>query len=124
MKHRYASGRQAFGEKRLSWAQDAIVAYLVDDSYIASDRHRGVADLAGHIIAGPTEAPERSIVDGYAKAGTTRFARVASSRKAAAIVFAARAGVLIAYCDEVGQFPMQPNGGDIEVKFDPHIFRL
>jgi len=123
MKLRYPAGRQAFGEGRIDWTKTAIVAYLVDGGYKASPKHRTVTDLAG-VIQGPVEVTGRSIEDGYAKSERIRFAGVRGERPASAVVIAKRDAALIAYSDEVANFPVQPNGGDIDVKFDPFIFRL
>jgi len=123
MKLRYPAGRQAFGEARINWPKGAIVAYLVSEEYHASDKHRGVGDLRG-VVAGPIDVEKRTIVDGYAKASPMKFQRVRADRKAVAVVISEKNGTLIAYSDEVRNFPVQPNGGDIDVKFDPHIFRL
>lgn len=123
MKLRYPAGRQAFGEGRINWPKSAIVAYLVSEEYRASESHRGVGDLRG-LIAGPIELTGRTITDGYARAERVRFDKVRDERKAAAVVVAQKGGTLIAYNDEVSNFPVQPNGADIDVKFDPFLFRL
>lgn len=123
MKLRYPAGRQAFGEARLNWTKDEIVAFLVGPEYRALERHRTASDLKG-VVSGPVAVENRSIIDGFARCDRIRFAQVKGETKAHGIVIAKRGAMLIAYSDEVGNFPVQPNGGDIDVKFDPFIFRV
>ncbi|TAK45251.1 MAG: hypothetical protein EPO27_10550 [Betaproteobacteria bacterium] len=123
MKLRYPAGRQAFGEARLNWAKDDIVAFLVGANYRVSETHRAVADLKA-VVHGPVAVENRTITDGFARCNRIRFPGVKGEAKAHAVVIAKRGGVLVAYSDEVANFPVQPNGGDIDVKFEPFIFRL
>lgn len=123
MKLRYPAGRQAFGEARLNWTKDEIVAFLVGAEYRASERHRTVSDLKA-VVHGPVAIENRTITDGFARCDRIRFAGVKGEAKAHGVVIARRGGVLVAYSDEVGNFPVQPNGSDIDVKFEPFIFRL
>jgi len=124
MRLRYAAGRSAFARRELHWEQSDIVAYLVDDSYAAADRHRAVKDLYG-VLAGPAPVPGRSEHDGYLRLAMVKFPRVRTEGKhAAGVVIAARDGALLVYSNEIDRFPTQANGGDIDIHFDGHLFRL
>lgn len=123
MKLRYNSCREAFGEGRLNWPADDIVAYLLANEYRPKATDRFTKELTG-VIAGPEPLRGRSIADGYAKADPALFRRVKDDRDASAVVIARRDSVLIAFSDEIDEFPMKLNGGDILVKFEPFLFRI
>ena len=123
MRLRYDAGREAFGQARLNWPQDDIVAYLVSDAYRPRASHKFAESLIG-IIAGPESLQKRSIDDGYAKADAVLFPRVHGEKDAVGLVVARRDSVLIAYSDEIEDFPMRLNGSDILVSFEPHLFRI
>jgi hypothetical protein len=125
---KYDFAREAFGKGELSWTADDIVAQLVSAQYLFSAAHRDSRDLRG-LVGAALELTGKSINGGWAKCDKLVFRQV-DGANVAAIVFrrAAQAEAdttLIFFHNEVANFPMVTNGGDIEVEVPARgIFRL
>lgn len=125
MNQRYNAGREAFGEGRINWVRDDVVAYLVSAKYRFSVAHKTVQSLSG-IVSGPVLLEKKKITDGYASAGQLMFGLVRSEDEIVALVLAKRDSTLIAYLDEVEGFPLRSSGLDIAItlpKDKPYFFR-
>lgn len=128
MSGKYDAAREAFGAGELSWTGNAIVAQLVSAEYAYDGSHRDARRLKGE-VGEPVELTGKSIEAGYAKADKLVFRQV-SGAAPVAIVFHRRAAAkadatLIFFQDNVINFPMPTNGGDIEVEVPPRgIFRV
>lgn len=128
MNTRYDAGRKAFGLRQIDWAAGEISAVLVSPEYKFQPSHRTLDALEG-IIGQAIALSGRSVTDdGYMVAAPLRFQKVLSDKRATAVVIFHAAGsrsTLIAYFDDIETFPIQPNGGDIDVEWpEGKLFRL
>ena len=125
MNARYDAGRTAFGLARINWAAQTIQAVLVSTRYKFSAAHRTLDDVAGR-ITDPVDLGGLSVdTQGYARAESIVFKKVLADMPAAGCVVFKRSGALIAFYDTIEGFPIQPNGGDIDVGWDDRkLFRL
>lgn len=118
MSGKYNAARDAFGDGRLSWTGAKIVAQLVSAAYAFKETHTDARDLKGH-VGKPVELTGKSIKDGYAKAANIRFNQVTGDDVVAIVLrresAEERDKTLIVYLDQIAQFPMKPNGGDIVI---------
>lgn len=121
MSGKYLAGRNAFAAGNISWPNDMILAQLVSASYRFNEDHR-LGDLTG-IVGEPIELSEKDIADGWLTAANIRFQQV-RGEEVVAIVFH-NGNVPIEYHDAIDNFPLHPNGGDIEISIQqPGIFRI
>lgn len=129
MSGKYLAAREAFGEGALSWTRDRIVAQLVSAAYVFNELHAAAGDLAGQ-VGEPIELTEKSMTGGWAGAAKMVFPQVSGAEVVAVVFYRQPAGkkqasTLIACMDSVDNFPMTPNGGDIEIDIaGAGIFRL
>jgi hypothetical protein len=128
MSGKYDAARQAFGAGDLSWTGDPIMAQLVTAEYAYDAGHKDADALKG-AVGDPVELTGKSVDFGYAKADKLVFRQIRGPAPAA-IVFHRQAGTegkstLIFFQDNIVNFPMQTNGGDIEIATPPRgIFRV
>lgn len=120
MSGRYSEGREAAADGNISWSRSEIVACLVSQAYVFSPDHRASTRPLRDVVLAETAVPERVVeVGGWLKCGRLVFKQVPAKAgaRAAAVVFkmTGEDGTLIFYCNEVANFPMVPNGGDIEI---------
>jgi len=121
MSGKYNAARNAFAEKRLSWTQDRILAQLLSAEYRFREDH-SPDDLTG-TVGEPIELSGKEVDDGWLFAATLKFEQVRGP-EVLAIVFYSDS-LLIEYHNEIENFPMFPNGGDIEVSIlRPGIVRI
>ncbi len=120
MSGKYLAARDAFGEGSLSWTNDTILAQLVSAAYSFNETDTALTGKVGTAV----ELTGKAFADGWARANGMVFKQV-KGPSVTAIVFHRADGLLIEYCDAVQDFPMVPNGGDIEVDvIEPGIFRI
>jgi hypothetical protein len=119
MSGKYNEGREAFADGDVSWTRGTIEAQLVAEGYVFDPDHRAKArPLRDAAVGSAVAVSAREVATGgWTRCGRLRFAQVPAGKRAAAIVFrlAGDDGTLIFYCNEVANFPMMTNGGDIEV---------
>ena len=129
MSGKYDAARDAFGSAALSWTESRIVARLVSTAFLFNHAARDPAGLAG-LLGEPVELEHKTLAAGWAGASTILFKQVAGAAKAGGIVLYSpadegRGPVLIVHLNEIDKFPMQLNGGDIEIDVpDPGLFRI
>lgn len=123
---KYLAARDAFGTGSLSWTTHRIVAQLVSADYEFDEKHTQPSDIAVGAVGLPIPVPGTEFKDGWARADKLLFLQV-KGRTVVAVVFYEQAALqrLIAYQNEIDNFPMVVNGGDIEIEIlQPGIFRL
>ena len=125
MNQRYDAGRRAFGLARINWATQTIQAVLVSSLYRFNAGHRTLDAVAGR-ITDPVDLQGLSVdAEGYALANPISFPRVLADMKAVGCVVFKLNGPLIAFYDAINGFPLQPNGGDIDVGWPNNkLFRI
>lgn len=117
MSGKYDAARDAFGDGKLSWTRDRIVAQLVSADYAFNPRHTDRRDLKG-LLGTPVVLTGRAMERGWAKALDIVFKQVSGGADAAAVVIRRdgaeeKSTTLIVHLDQVEGFPMKTNGGDI-----------
>lgn len=125
MSGRYNAGRDALATGALSWIGSTILAQLVSSRYVFNEDHATQDDLAW-TVGDAVEVTGKTAQDGWLMADRMRFPQVFGNEPAAAIVFySEEPGTLLEYHDAIEDFPMMPNGGDIEIEvLPPGIFRI
>ena len=114
MSGKYDAGRDGFGAGNISWTRDRIMARLVSAAYQFDPSHTDLARIEGFV--GPAaEVTGRSLSRGWAKANTIVFSQVRGSPVAGMIVWSEAGSTLIFHHDQIDNFPMKTNGGDIHV---------
>lgn len=126
MSGKYGAGRQRFGEGRLDWRSQPLVAQLVSAAYIFNPAHKTGADITG-AVGKPVELTGKTIENGWAKCASIAFRDVKGEEVDAIVIRCDGPGeqTLVVYLDAIDRFPMKPNGGDILVAVPPQgLFRL
>ena len=118
MSLKYNAARDAFGDGRMSWTAAKIVAQLVSAEYLATERHTDARDLKG-LVGSPLVLSGKSIKDGWCTAAQMRFEQIRGGTVTALVIRrdaeAEHDKTLIVYLNDIKDFPMKTNGGDIVV---------
>lgn len=124
MNGKYLSARDGFGNGSLAWAPGNVMAQLVSADYRFNEEHQSIDAIGSAAVDTPIELTNPRFVDGWAKCDPMVFRQVRGGT-AAAIVFHSATGALIEYHNDIDNFPMPTNGGDVEVAVpEPGIFRI
>src|SRR5512141_1322519 len=110
MSGKFLAARDAFGEGTLSWTDDDIRAQLVSGAYVFDEASQRLSNTVGDSVP----VTGRTMANGWARAAQMLFRQV-KGPVVKGVVFYRNDGLLIMHCDNVQDFPMQPNGGDILV---------
>jgi len=115
MSAKYHEGRDAFALAQISWEKSDVVAELVSLEYVFNPDHQASAKPLK--VVGKQEGVDGRSVGGggWARCSKLVFRQVSGPQVRAVVFRLAGDGTLIFYCDEVANFPMRPNGGDIEI---------
>lgn len=130
MSGKYIAARDGFGAGSLSWTDDRIVAQLLSAAYRFDEEHTDASDLSGKVGA-PIELTDKTLDEGCACCAKLLFREVRGD-EVVAVVFhreptgrSKQSATLIVYIDNIANFPMMPNGGDIIIDIDDDgIFRV
>lgn len=126
MSGKYTAGRQRFGEARLDWRTQNMVAQLVSVGYIFNPAHKTGADIKA-AVGKPEPLTGTLIENGWAKCNTMTFRQVRGEEVGGVVIRCDGPSehTLICFIDGLENFPMKPNGGDIIVTVPPQgLFRL
>jgi hypothetical protein len=130
----YDYGREGFLAGDIDWDTDDIRVILIDSAdyvvNLATDQHLDDVTGAGR-VATSSSLGTKTVADGVAGAADFTFTSVTGD-PCEALVYYQHTGVettsrLIAYVDNAAEFPVTPNGGDINVVHDTganKIFKL
>lgn len=123
MSGKYLIARDAFGNGKLAWNTN-VAAQLVSAECRFDERHENIEELSG-AVGKPVLLRNPTMNDGWTRCEEINFTQVSGREVVAIVFFRDEDGMLIHYHDAVRRFPIQPNGGDIDVGLEgPGIFRL
>lgn len=116
MSGRYDAGRDAFGEGKIRWSGDTIMAQLVSAEFAFNPSHRDPAEIKGR-VGSAVGLRDKSIERGWTKAGSITFPQVKGPKVTGIVLWHAGEpdSTLLAHLDEISGFPIHPNGGDIHI---------
>lgn len=122
--HIYPAAKDRFLSGKLSWLTDPVVAVLVNTSYyVYSDAHATLLDLTvASRIAATGTLTGRTVLNGVVDADNVSFGSV-TGNPAKAVVLTTDNGTdassyLIAYLDSGTSFPINPDGGIIQLTWN------
>lgn len=119
----YLSAKTLFLSGQLNWLTDSVKVCLVSAAYTANlATHDFLADVTG-IVATSGALQNKTVSAGIADADNITLSAVTGSQVVALVVFrdtgSAATSNLIAYVDTATNLPVTPNGGPIDVVWDP-----
>ncbi|AGS82338.1 hypothetical protein SEA_THREERNGTARJAY_39 [Mycobacterium phage ThreeRngTarjay] len=128
----YAKFREAVLKAEVNWLTDTIrVAAIDTDDYTVNlNTHQYLGDIpSGAIVGISVNLADKSVTNGYAKAGTATLPAVTGDEFEAVVVFqhtgSSATSRLIAYVTSDMYESVTPNGSDALVIWHPNgIFRL
>lgn len=121
----YVSAKNLFLSAQLNWLTDSVKVCLVSADYIPNlATHDFLADVSG-IVATSSALQNKTVSAGIADADNITLSAVTGSEVVALVVFqdtgSAATSNLIAYVDTGTNLPVTPNGGPVEIVFDPAL---
>ena len=126
-------GRQHFANGDIDLINDDIRAVLIDTGVYTVDlaNHEDYADLSGVVGSESPAFASKSTTAGVFDAADITFSSVSGNTAEALVIFqntgVAGEDLLLAYIDEIGNFPLTPDGTDVEIVWSngsTKIFRV
>lgn len=118
------SGRYAAARGNVSWLEDAIAAVLVSEAYDFDENHTRLAQIDG-LVGDPVQLTDKRNDGGWLSCADLNFLQVRGDPAVALLFYRSSDGMPIEYHTAIEDFPITPNGGDIELAVsEPGIFRI
>ena len=110
-----------------NWAMDNVIALMVTAAYKPDfKRHASLNDIpTAALVASSEPLTGKTVVGSAVDADDLLFLKVSGPDVVAIVLVQERGALsrLIAYIDD-GEFPIEPNGGDINMKWDAGARRI